>query len=172
MVTNSSHVCRMRENETIHPNCIPSMGTYLPKKYKHQGFLSHPNPYLFIGETSFWYWNYSCLWNFCLFRKSIRVPTLWKNLCTLHFAKAWKISILAQQITWRHDRNSNKWTENNLGIVRRFVISKKLSSFQITFNSVEITISIVRVSSRHHGLGGGYLWSGGNNDLREHTYWS
>jgi hypothetical protein len=31
--------------------------------------------------------------------------------------------------------------ENDVGIVRRFVISKKGSSFQITLNSIEITIS-------------------------------
>ncbi len=44
-VTFSSHVCRVRENETIPPNCIPAMDTYLPKKYKRQGFRSRPNPY-------------------------------------------------------------------------------------------------------------------------------
>ena len=40
--------------------------------------------------------------------KLLRVPTLCKHLCMLHFAKAWKCSIVAQQITWHHDRNSNK----------------------------------------------------------------
>ena len=44
-VTISSHVCLVRENETIRPNCIPAMGTYLPKKYKRHGFRSRPNPY-------------------------------------------------------------------------------------------------------------------------------
>jgi hypothetical protein len=37
-----------------------------------------------------------------------RVPMLCKHLCTLHFTKARKFWIVAQQITWRHDRNSNK----------------------------------------------------------------
>ena len=36
------------------------------------------------------------------------VPTLGKHLFTLHFAKAWKFSIVAQQITRRHNRNSNE----------------------------------------------------------------
>jgi hypothetical protein len=71
-----------------------------------------------------------------------RVPTLCKHLCTLHFASAWKFSIAAQQITWRHDRNSKKSqlvtsryifrsVENNVGITQWFVILKKVSSFQL-----------------------------------------
>ena len=31
-VTFSSNVCRVRENEKIRPNWIPTMGTYLAKK--------------------------------------------------------------------------------------------------------------------------------------------
>jgi hypothetical protein len=38
-VTNSSRVCRVGEKKTIRPNCIPVMGTYLPKKYERQGFV-------------------------------------------------------------------------------------------------------------------------------------
>ncbi len=39
----SSHVSRVREKQTFHPNCAPAMGMYLPKKYKRQGFCSCPN---------------------------------------------------------------------------------------------------------------------------------
>jgi len=33
----------VRENETIRPNCVPAMGTYLPKKYKRKVFCSRPH---------------------------------------------------------------------------------------------------------------------------------
>ena len=45
---------------------------------------------------------------FIYHKNRLRVPTSCKHLCTIHFAKAWKFSILAQQITWCHNRNSNK----------------------------------------------------------------
>jgi len=71
------------------------------------------------------------------------VPTLGKHLFTLRFAKAWKFSIVAQQITWRHNRNSTnhrsscrdivfRFVENHEGISQWFVNSKKGSSLQIT----------------------------------------
>ena len=46
--------------------------------------------------------------NLVYYKNSERVPTLCKHLCTLHFAKAWIFLILVQQISWRHNRNSNK----------------------------------------------------------------
>ncbi len=64
--------------------------------------------YLFIGETSFWYCDYLCLQISVYYENGRRVLTLCKHLCTLHFTKVWKFSIVAQQITWHHDRNSNK----------------------------------------------------------------
>jgi hypothetical protein len=128
-------------------------------------------PNLFIMETSFRYCDYSCLRNFRLLQKLLRVPTLWKHLCMLHFAKAWKSSILAQhqQITWHHDRNFNKSqlvmsryivfhsVENDVGIVMQFVISKKVSRFQITLkllrnhklnNCTQMDILLIRLCPR------------------------
>ena len=64
--------------------------------------------YLFIRETRFLYSECSCLRNLVYYKNSERVPLLCKHLCTLHFVKAWIFSILAQQISWRHNRNSNK----------------------------------------------------------------
>ena len=92
-----------------------------------------PHPYcmyLFIGETSFWYCGYSCLWNF-------------KHLCTIHFAKAWKFPILANKshdvkIETPTNHSSSRrdivfcFVENYVGITQWFVISKKVSSLQIT----------------------------------------
>ncbi len=54
------------------------------------------SPSIRVSETSVYYEN----------RRG--VPTLGKHLFTLHFAKACTFSIVAQQITWRHNRNSNK----------------------------------------------------------------
>ena len=67
-----------------------------------------PFRWLWRCEMSFRYCDYLRLWNFCLLKNCLSVPTLCKHLCTIHFAKAWKFLILALQITWRHDRNSNK----------------------------------------------------------------
>ena len=91
------------------------------------------------------------------------VPMLGKDLFTLHFAKAWKFSIVAQQITWRHNRNSNESqiitcsVENYVGITQWFVNSKKGSSLQITLklrrnhdlnDCARMDISLIRLCPR------------------------
>ena len=106
------------------------------------------------------------------------VPTLGKHLFTLHFAKEWKFSIVAQQITWRHNRNSNnhrssrqdivfRSVENHVGITEWFVISKKVSSLQITLkfrrnhnlnDGARMDISLIRLCPRPSNPNTNTVW--------------
>ena len=92
---------------------------------------------------SFRYCDYSCLWNFRLLWKSFKSSNVVQASMYDKFRKSmiflyWPNKSHDVTIGTPTNHSSSCWdiifhsVENNVGIVRRFVISKKGSSFQMT----------------------------------------